>query len=166
MKQPINIEFLKSHPDFPGVNYLNCHQWCHLSLKIPFDKQWYLVISTGIFGMMSSQLKHLRNIDRQKYCGANMSKVCVFEYLQVLSWWRHQTETFSSLLTLRVGNSPLTDEFPSQRPVTRSFDAFFDLRLNKQSIRLWFETPSRSLWPISDLVFDLLTYMLIIHENV
>ena len=39
---------------------------------------------------------------------------------------------------------------PSQSPVTRSFDAFFDLRLNKRSskhsIRRWFETPSRSLW--------------------
>ena len=29
------------------------------------------------------------------------------------------------------GNSPVTGEFPSQRPVTRSFDVFFDLRLNK-----------------------------------
>ena len=41
-------------------------------------------------------------------------------------------------------------EFPSQRPVTRSFDVFFDLRLNKrlckQSRRRGFETPSRSLW--------------------
>ena len=46
--------------------------------------------------------------------------------------------------------SPVTGEFPSQRPVTRSFDIFFDLRqnkrLSKQSIRWWFETPSRSLW--------------------
>ena len=43
-----------------------------------------------------------------------------------------------------------TDGFPSQRPVTRSFDVFFDLRLNKRlsqhSRRLWFETPSRSSW--------------------
>ena len=30
---------------------------------------------------------------------------------------------------LCVGNSPVTDEFPSQRPVTQSFDVFFDLRL-------------------------------------
>ena len=46
------------------------------------------------------------------------------------------------------GNSPVTGEFPSQRPVTRSFDIFFDLskRLSKQSTRRWFETPSRSLW--------------------
>ena len=65
-------------------------------------------------------------------------------------WWRHQMETFSALLALCVGNSPVTGEFPSQRPVTRSLDAFFDLRLNKrlskQSWSWWFETPSRSLW--------------------
>ena len=35
--------------------------------------------------------------------------------------------TFSALLALCVGNSPVTGEFPSQRPVTRSFDVFFDL---------------------------------------
>ena len=43
-----------------------------------------------------------------------------------------------------------TDEFPSQRPVTRCFDVFFDLRLNKrlskQSWGWWFETPSCALW--------------------
>ena len=37
------------------------------------------------------------------------------------SWWRHQMETFSALLALCAGNSPVTREFPSQRPVTRSF---------------------------------------------
>ena len=38
------------------------------------------------------------------------------------SWWRHQMETFSALLALCAGNSPVNGEFPSQRPVTRSFD--------------------------------------------
>ena len=42
------------------------------------------------------------------------------------------------------------DEFPTQRPVTRSFDVFFDLRLNKrlnkQSWVWWFETLSRPFW--------------------
>ena len=47
------------------------------------------------------------------------------------SWWRHQIETFSALLAICAGNSPVTGEFPAQRPVTRSFDVFFDLRLNK-----------------------------------
>ena len=65
-------------------------------------------------------------------------------------WWRHQMATFSALLALCVGNSPVTGEFPSQRPVTRNFDVFFDLclskRLSKQSRRWGFETSSRSLW--------------------
>ena len=47
-------------------------------------------------------------------------------------WWRHQMETFSALLAICAGNSPVTGEFPSQRPVTRSFDVFFDLSLNKR----------------------------------
>ena len=55
-----------------------------------------------------------------------------------------------ALLAFCAGNSPVTGEFSVQRPVTRSFDIFFDLRvskrLNKQSKRRWFETPSRSLW--------------------
>ena len=41
-------------------------------------------------------------------------------------------------------------EFPTQRPVTRSFDVFFDLslnkRLSKQSRGWWFQTQSRPLW--------------------
>ena len=48
------------------------------------------------------------------------------------SWWRHQLDTFPALLTLCAGISPITGEFPSQRPLTRSFDAFIDLRLNKR----------------------------------
>ena len=41
-------------------------------------------------------------------------------------------ETFSALLTLGAENSPVTGEFPSHRPVTQSFDIFFDLRPNKR----------------------------------
>ena len=41
-------------------------------------------------------------------------------------------ETFSVLLAICEGNSPVPGEFPTQRPVTRSFDNFFDLRLNKR----------------------------------
>ena len=35
-----------------------------------------------------------------------------------IAWWRHQMETFSALLILCVGNSPVTGEFLAQRPVT------------------------------------------------
>ena len=47
-------------------------------------------------------------------------------------------ETFSALLAICVGNSPVPGKFPAQKPVTRSFDVFFDLRLNKLSSKqLW-----------------------------
>ena len=39
-------------------------------------------------------------------------------------------ETFSALWAICAGNSSVTGKFPAQRPVTRSFDVFFDLRLN------------------------------------
>ena len=67
-----------------------------------------------------------------------------------LTWWRHQMETFSALLAICAGNSPVNGEFPTQRPVARSFDVFFDLRPNKrlsiQSWGWWFEALSRPLW--------------------
>ena len=60
------------------------------------------------------------------------------------TWWRHQMETFSVLLAICAGNSPGT-----QRPVTRTLDIFFDLRLNKrlskQSWGWWFNTLPRPL---------------------
>ena len=50
-------------------------------------------------------------------------------------------------------------EFPRQRPVTRSFDVLFDLRLNKRLSKQpwgwWFETPSWSLWRQRDGISDL-----------
>ena len=52
--------------------------------------------------------------------------------LSYWSWWRHHTETFSALLAICAGNSPAIGEFPAQRPVTRSFYVFFDLRPNKR----------------------------------
>ena len=66
------------------------------------------------------------------------------------TWWRYQMETFSTLMALCAKNSLVTGVFPSQRPVTRSFDVFFDMhlhkQLSKQSRRWWFETPMRSSW--------------------
>ena len=38
----------------------------------------------------------------------------------------------SSLLAVCAQNSPVTGEFPAQRPVTRNFDIFSDLFLNKR----------------------------------
>ena len=60
-----------------------------------------------------------------------------------MSKWKHFLRYFE-------GNSLVTGEFPAQSPVTRSFDAYFDLCLNKRLSKplwgWWLETPSRSLW--------------------
>ena len=81
------------------------------------------------------------------------------------SWWRHQIETFSALLALCPGNSPVTGEFPAQRPVPRSFDVFFyvppNKRLRKQPWGWWIDTPSWSLWRhcnLSCLLHSLLSH--------
>ena len=59
-------------------------------------------------------------------------------------------ETFSASLAICAGNSPVPGEFPAQRPVTRSFDVFFELSLNKRLGKQlggwWFEKLSRPVW--------------------
>ena len=50
-------------------------------------------------------------------------------------------ESFSVLLALCEGKSPVTGEFPSQRPETRGFDVFFDLRRSDQTFEQTIETP-------------------------
>ena len=68
-------------------------------------------------------------------------------FIHSTAWWRHKMEAFHALLAICAGNSPVPGD---QRPVTRRFDVFFDLRLNKrlskQSWGWWFETPSRPVW--------------------
>ena len=92
-------------------------------------------------------------------------------------WWRHQMETFSAALAICPGNSPIPGEFPTQRPVTRRFDVFFDLRLNKrlrkQSWGWWFETLSRPLWRQCNVYNEILgssiswwiTYLALCHKE-
>ena len=59
-------------------------------------------------------------------------------------------ENIAALQDFCAGNSRVTVELPIQRPVTRSFDGFFDLRLNERLSKRWwgwwFEPPSGSLW--------------------
>ena len=81
----------------------------------------------------------------------------------LFSWWRHQMEAFSALLAICAGNSPVSADFPAQRPVTRGFDVFFDLclnkRLSKQSWGWWFETLPCSIWRQSNVWLNLLMAM-------
>ena len=76
--------------------------------------------------------KSVRQIDRigtESLVDSTTYWKCKQSYLR---WWRHQMKKNSALLALCAGNSPVTGEFPTQRPVTRNFYAFFDLRVNKR----------------------------------
>ena len=79
----------------------------------------------------------------------------------VLAWLCWNILLFVVMMTSSNGNifhvtghlcgvSSVTSEFPAQRLVTRSFDVFFDLPLNKwlskQLWGWWFEMPSCPLW--------------------
>ena len=56
-----------------------------------------------------------------------------------------QTESFLDMMTSSNGNifrvtghlCGVPGEFPTQRPVTRSFDVFFDLHPNKRLSKQW-----------------------------
>ena len=55
-------------------------------------------------------------------CGHQRICKCRYTFESMVNlWWRHQMETFSAVLAFCVGNSPVTGEFPSERPVTRNF---------------------------------------------
>ena len=60
-----------------------------------------------------------------------------------------QMETFSALLAICAGNSPVTGEFPAKgqwRGALMFFYLHLYQRLSKQSWGWWFEMPSCSLW--------------------
>ena len=61
-----------------------------------------------------------------------LASSAVWKQNTVTKWWRHQMETSSVLLAICAGNSAVTGEFPAQRPATRSFYVFFNLRLHKR----------------------------------
>ena len=124
----------KYQPFCAGLNRLTKYrpalQWRHMSV-------------------MASQITGNTNVSQQ-YVQANSKHKSKIKQKKPTTWWRHQMETFSALLAICAGNSSVSGEFPAQRPVTRSFDVFFDLRLNKRLSKQWwgwwFETLSGPLW--------------------
>ena len=117
------------------------HHLCHVHRSATDGTQVIYIYIWNIEGHVKVQENVMGYVERQIKDGWTHTQK---------PWWRHQMETFSALLAICAGNSPVPGEFPTQRPVTRSFDVFFDLplnkRLSKQSWGWWLETLSRPLW--------------------
>ena len=156
LSEPRMTKFNEEYAPF-GLNSL-FPKPLHFILHGKIVKAWYLGVDT-IIASNVSELALITRLWRVRwYFGdhqvtiSSVSASLLWERPQ--SWWRHQMETFSALLAICGGG-----EFSAQRPVTRSFDVFFDLclnkRLRKQSRGWWFETLSRPLWRhCNDQVFS------------
>ena len=133
-------------------------QWCR--------KDFQGISSSCFWGLMSNANSSLRSL---ALCGTGELGSCSDWWgCRVLAintpgpwfnikkssypWWRPQMKTFSALLAICVGNSPVSGEFPAQRPVTWSFDVFFDLHLDGHLWGWWLEIPSCPLWRQSNAV--------------
>ena len=162
----LSVKILQSHPCKNDcfhwkINFGKLPIWCHASinctcLQLILNPQIKL---TRFNKTLVGQLFHqgLYSLSgKTSYCKvswsleAARSGVRLFRSLWNLTRWRHQMETFSALLAICEGNSPVPGEFLAQRPVTPGFHVFLDLRLNKrlskQSWCWWFESISRPLW--------------------
>ena len=87
-------------------------------------------------------------VDRLEAQGEGHQETWYYNYPEIMM--TSSNENIIRVTGLCAGYSPVTDEFSPQRPVTWSFDDFFDLGLNKRQSkktrRRWFETPSHTVW--------------------
>ena len=102
--------------------------WKHFLFHWPLWReltkgQWHLVLSLGL-DWISFWTKN-RVVCDLCSCDVNVMEIHQGQ-LGTLPWWRHQMETFYASLAICAGNSPVTGKIPVQRPVTQSFDVFFD----------------------------------------
>ena len=133
------ISYLSWNDSNTTSGKLDHHQYNHIILSwfapLPHVKPW--IVPCGRLGLI------------RKTGVVPLQLITVYAAWKN-AWWRHQMETFAALLAICAGNSSVPGEFPAQRPVTRSFDVFFDLhsnkRLRKQWWGWWFETLSFPLW--------------------
>ena len=98
-------------------------------------------------------LEYSRQLNRQNYRSYIFSRDTLgFKFVR-MSFQTMMTSSNGNIFGVTghlCGEFTGPGEFPLQRPVTRSFDVFFDVclnkRLSKQSWGWWFETPSCPLW--------------------
>ena len=123
----------KSSP-YPGVSkkmfIIFLHKWHMKNDLVIAMNAWYFWINMQCIATSHN--------DTHKPCWFGFDRICLTtsQILQDIipptqqwqcantTWWRHQTETFSALLARCERNRPVIGVFPSQRPVTWSFDFY------------------------------------------
>ena len=141
-------------------NFLNNLRWFSTSTSILFSiihtsaaRRQDVVknICVEVMKIASCDIKsHLRVCQIIPSCSWNETHGVMTTAIMIFLMMTSSNGNIIHVTGLCVGNSPVTDECPSQRPVTLRFGVFFDLRLNKwsskQSKRRWSEMPTRSSW--------------------
>ena len=147
----VNLDHNKSMPRSTGPchsanRYCKLLSWCSVFKSKSLQFIWWL--GNSKFNLLVPEIHLSRNYVTmiKGYLNSSPCLCATCPSIFLPSWWRHQMETFSALLAFCAP----TGEFPTQRPVTRSFDIFFylclDPHLSKQFRSRWFQTPARSLW--------------------
>ena len=118
---------------------LHCTNWLVHHRPWFIDSVWSIIITCNLH-WATNQV----HVQYNEYVARYVPAICLTFHAI------HHVMMASSNGNIFRVTGPLWGEFTgSQKPVTRIFDVFFDMRLNerlsKQSWGWWFETPSRSL---------------------
>ena len=118
-----------------------CCHCCYMGCEYVYPCIWYIFI-------LADECRGIANIGigpQNRYCNYG-SMVSLKPYFMMTSSNGNIFRVTGPL----CGDFTGPGEFPTQRPVTRCFDVFFDLRLDKRLSKQpwgwWFETRSWSLW--------------------
>ena len=88
-----------------------------LPMSVVMIERIYILCLIIIIKLEVWTITHCIGLGHETMVSAVCLSIFLWKRFPHYSWWRHQMETFSALLTLCAGNSPVTGEFPSQRPL-------------------------------------------------
>ena len=155
----MSIKFYSKYFIYTGlrvVNSINCGWSSHLNLSHPHSEM-RKEINCGKFRLQTNIGKEVLHLPTMTpWQGPWIAfRIIGFMLYEITGdgWITMMTSSNGNIFRVTgplCGEFTGPGEFPTQRPVTRSFEVFFDLRLNKRLSKQpwgwWFETLSWSLW--------------------
>ena len=107
-----------------NLHMVATQQYFRCTGNAAFNTHWLLIKSS----ILSKYSRINNHIPYYSSSARFIISIAIFVALMMTS----SNGNIFALLTICAGNTPVTGEFPAQRPVTRSFEVFFDLRPNKR----------------------------------